>query len=156
MRLHLVFIGKTHFPEIDAGIERYLERIRKIVPVEIHILRPERITAKSNADIVKNLEGERVLKLLERQDYVVAWDERGKNLDSPAFAELLGRLRDEGNSSVRMVVGGPLGLADAVRSRADAVLSLSRMTFPHDLARLMISEQIYRAFTILKGEPYHK
>lgn len=157
MRLHLVFVGKTSFPDLDTAIQRYLDRLRRYVTIEVHTVRAEKILNEpKTADDIKEKEGERILKLVGNQGYLVVWDERGKELDSVQFARTLDRFQNEGASSVWMVTGGPLGLSPKVRQAADVVLALSRMTFPHDLARLMLVEQLYRAFSILRGEPYHK
>jgi 23S rRNA (pseudouridine1915-N3)-methyltransferase len=156
MRLHLVFIGKTAFPEVQTGIDRYLDRLRFYVPTQIHLIKAERITPKSTEEAVKDKEAERILKLLEKRDCLVIWDQHGKDVDSVTFARLLDDLRNSGASELWMIIGGPLGISHRLVARADLVLSLSKLTFPHDLARLMVMEQLYRAFTILKGEPYHK
>lgn len=156
MNLHLVFVGKTQFPEFETGIARYLDRLRHYVSVQVHVVKPEKIGKKAGDAAVMEGESERILKLVEGQGVLAVWDRGGKALDSVGFARLLGKLRDDGVSAVWMVVGGPLGVSGNLISKADAVLSLSAMTFPHDLARVVIVEQLYRAFTILKGEPYHK
>ncbi len=156
MRLHLVFVGKTTFSELDAGINRYLDRLRFYVPTQIHLVKAEKITPKGTDEAVKEKEAERVLKLLEKKDCLIIWDQHGKDVDSITFAKFLDDLRNNGVSDAWMLVGGPLGVSQRLLARADFVFSLSRMTFPHDLARLMVMEQLYRAFTILKGGPYHK
>jgi 23S rRNA (pseudouridine1915-N3)-methyltransferase len=156
MQLHLLFIGKTAFPELETGINRYLDRLRFYIPVQIHVVKADKISPKGGEEAGKEKEAERVLKLLGRRDCLVIWDQRGKDTDSLGFARLLDDFRNNGVSEVWMVIGGPLGVSQRLLARADSVLSLSRMTFPHDLARLMVMEQLYRAFTILKGEPYHK
>lgn len=156
MNLHLVFVGKTRFPEFDTGIARYVDRLRHYVSIHQHVVKPEKIGKKSVEASVLEEEAERILKLVEGQGYLLVWDRGGKALDSEDFARFWGKLRDDGISAIWMVVGGPLGVSSRLVARADAVLSLSRMTLPHDLARLVIVEQTYRAFTILKGEPYHK
>jgi 23S rRNA (pseudouridine1915-N3)-methyltransferase len=156
MRLHLVFTGKTAFPEVQAGIDRYLDRLRFYVPTQIHLLKAEKITPKGSEEAIKEREAERILKLLEKKNFLVIWDQHGKDMDSVTFARFLGDLRNSGGIEVWMIVGGPLGFSQKLLAHADIVLSLSKMTLPHDLARLMIMEQLYRAFTILKGEPYHK
>jgi len=156
MRLHLLFIGKTAFPDLETGINRFLERLRFYIPAQIHILKAEKIPPKGAEEPIKEREAERVLKLVGKKGCLVIWDQNGKETDSVSFAGFLNDLRDGGVSEVWMVVGGPLGVSQGLLARADFVLSLSRMTFPHDLARLMVMEQLYRAFTILKGEAYHK
>ena len=158
MRLHLVFVGKTGFPDLDSSIRRYMDRLAHYIPTEIHLVKAEKIASASGIveDTVREREGERILKLPGKQDHVVAWDQRGRQIDSAALARFLEDLMNKGISHLWMVIGGPLGISPKVIERADSLLSLSRMTFPHDLARLMVGEQLYRAFTILKGEPYHK
>jgi 23S rRNA (pseudouridine1915-N3)-methyltransferase len=156
MRLHLVFIGRTAFPEVQTGIDRYLDRLRFYVPTQVHLLKAEKITPKGSEDAVKEKEAERILRLLEKRDCLVIWDSCGKDMGSVDFSRFLDHLRNDGVPDVWMVVGGPLGISQRLLARADYVLALSKMTFPHDLARLMVMEQVYRAFTILKGEPYHK
>ncbi len=156
LHLHLVFIGKTSFPELDAGIQRYLERLRHYVLADVHVVRAEKLTPKVSPDQVLEREAERVQRLLVRQDYMMVWDSRGQQMESPEFARFLKKLIEGGISDVWMVIGGPLGLSERLREQAQAVLSFSKMTFPHDLARLIVLEQLYRAFTILRGEPYHK
>lgn len=156
MRLHLLFVGKTAFRDLEAGINRFLDRLRFYIPVQIHIVKAEKILPKGAEEPIKEREAERILKLVGEKGCLVIWDQHGKESDSVAFAEFLKDLRDSGISEVWMVIGGPLGVSQGLLARADHVLALSRMTFPHDLARLMVVEQLYRAFTILKGEAYHK
>jgi 23S rRNA (pseudouridine1915-N3)-methyltransferase len=86
----------------------------------------------------------------------MVWDQRGREMDSPAFAQFLETLQNRGTSHLWMVIGGPLGVSERLLEQAHQVVALSKMTFPHDLARLLVLEQLYRAYTILKGEPYHK
>jgi 23S rRNA (pseudouridine1915-N3)-methyltransferase len=156
MQLHLIFVGKTSFPEMDKGIVRYLERLQHYIPTEVHFIKAEKIGRKVIEEAVREVEGQRVLKLVGPMDYLIVWDQRGQQLDSIEFARLLQRVRDEGISRAWMVVGGPLGISPKLIEEANTTLSLSKMTFPHDLARVMVVEQLYRAFSILKGEPYHK
>ena len=156
MRLGLVFIGKTSFPEMEQGVQRYLDRLRHYVTLDLHYVRAEKITRKSADGLIRERESERILSLTGGKDPLIVWDERGLQLDSVAFARFMERLQHQGSSKVWMVIGGPLGVSPQLRERAHSVLSLSRMTFPHDVARLLVAEQLYRAFTILKGEPYHK
>jgi 23S rRNA (pseudouridine1915-N3)-methyltransferase len=156
MRLNLVFVGKTAFPEVQSGIDRYLDRLRFYLPAQIYLLKAEKITLKGSEEAIMEKEAERVLKLVDKRDCLLIWDQRGKHMDSVTFARFFDDLRNSGVSPLWMMIGGPLGVSQRLLARADYVLSLSKMTFPHDLARLLVMEQIYRAFTILKGEPYHK
>lgn len=156
MEFHLVVVGKTAFPEIEAGIKRYLDRLIHYAPIRIHVVRGEKIGKNVSEDKVRQIESERIQKVVSAGGHVVVWDQRGKQLSSAAFAELLQRLRSGGTSTLWMVIGGPLGLSPGLLKQADTVLSLSNMTFPHDIARLLVVEQVYRGFTILEGTPYHK
>jgi len=156
MRIELIFVGKTSFPEIDAGIKRYLERLCHYLPTRIHVVKPEKIDKRIPEEKVRQLEGERILKIVETRGHLLVWDQRGENLDSVALARLLERMQNQGAPHLWMVIGGPVGVSSALLERADSVLSLSKMTFPHDLARLIVMEQLYRAFTIIEGTPYHK
>ncbi|MDY0040659.1 MAG: 23S rRNA (pseudouridine(1915)-N(3))-methyltransferase RlmH [Desulforhabdus sp.] len=156
MRIELIFVGKTSLPEIDEGIKRYLERLRHYIPAHVHIVKPEKISKKTTEQKVRQLEGERILRVVEAGGHLLVWDQRGTNLDSIAFARLLERLKNQSTPRLWTVIGGPVGLSEAVIERADSVISLSKMTFPHDLARLVVLEQLYRAFTIIEGIPYHK
>jgi 23S rRNA (pseudouridine1915-N3)-methyltransferase len=156
MHLHFVFVGKTAFQEMETGINRYLDRLKHYLPTQVHHVKAERILAKSEESAIREREGERILKLVGKQGYLVVLDQHGRQMDSPGLANFLSGIQKGGTSQLWMVIGGPLGVSPQVLERADLVLSLSRMTFPHDLARLMVVEQIYRALTILKGEPYHK
>ncbi len=156
MRLHLVFIGKTGFSDLETGIKRYLERLRSYIPTQLHVVKAERISAKSDEGLIKEREAERVLKVLGKKEYLAIWDQTGRETDSVGFAKFLDTLRNNGVADLWMVIGGPLGVSQRLLDRAHFIFSLSKMTFPHDLARLMVMEQVYRAFTILKGEAYHK
>lgn len=156
LHVHLVFVGKTGFPELDIGIQRYLERLRHYVLADVHVTRAEKLTPKIQEEQVREREADRVLRLLGKQSYVVIWDSRGRQMTSPEFALFLKKLIEGGISEVWMIIGGPLGLSEKLRQQANAILSFSQMTFPHDLSRLIVLEQLYRAFTILRGEPYHK
>lgn len=156
MRFHLVFFGKTGFPDIDTAIKRYLDRLGHYIPLDVHILKASKIPPKASETAVKDQEAARVLKLLKKEDFLLVWDQRGKSFDSLAFSRFLADLHNQGWDNVWHVIGGPLGVADLLLQRANAVVSLSRMTFAHDLARLAVAEQLYRAYTILKGEPYHR
>lgn len=157
MQLHLVFVGKTVFPDVDSGIERYVKRLNHYLPTRIHCVKAEKIPPGGMEEAVLEKEEERILRLIgKKEDYLIVWDRCGKHLDSVEFARALEKLNDQGVGTVWMVIGGPLGISRELVGKANLVLALSQMTFPHDLARLMVAEQLYRAFTIIRGEPYHK
>jgi 23S rRNA (pseudouridine1915-N3)-methyltransferase len=156
MHIHVVVVGKTADIELSHGMERYLERVRRYVAADVHVVRAERIRRNVPDRCVREREGERILSLVGGRGRLLVWDARGRELDSTAFAHFLQRFRDGGLRDLWMVVGGPLGVSMELLAQADTILALSKMTFPHDLARLMVLEQLYRAFSILNGEAYHK
>lgn len=155
-RFHCVFVGKTQFPDIESAIQRYMDRLAHYVPIRVHTVKAEKVTPKVPEDEIRARETQRVLKLAGKGSCLVVWDEKGRQFSSVELAHFLDRLMEQATPDVWMITGGPLGVSPELREEAHAVLSLSRMTFPHDLARLLVAEQLYRAFSILRGEPYHK
>jgi len=142
MRIRLLMLGKTRRPEMRAVLEDYAKRIMRSCPVEI--------TEVRGADAaLKKLDADRAAT-------VVLLDSGGKTYDSPELAKWLGELRDRATRELIFVCGGADGFPDALRHRAQQKLSLSAMTFSHELARVMLAEQLYRAFAILSGSPYPK
>jgi len=156
MRIHLLFVGKTAFSDMDSAIGRYLKRIGHYYPVETRTIRAEKITAAAGDKLTRERESERILKTTGGRGHLIVWDQRGRELDSLGLSKLMDKLIAGSTPDIWMVVGGPVGVSAELLKNAHDVLSLSRMTFPHDLARLMVVEQLYRAFTIIKGEPYNK
>lgn len=151
MKLTFLSVGKDRSGLFSPGVDEYVKRLghtAKVAVVELSESRASGVKAKE-------AEGEALLKKLSPRDVLVALDERGKQLSSVEFAKWLGRQQDSGKD-VAFVIGGDEGLSHAVREKAGLVLSLSAMTLPHRLARLMLVEQVYRGFSILRGEPYHK
>jgi len=155
-RFHCVFVGKTQFSDIESAIQRYMDRLVHYVPIQVHTVKAEKVTPKVPEDEIRTRETQRVLKLAGKGSCLVVWDEKGRLFSSVELAQFLDRLMEQATSDVWMITGGPLGVSPRLREEAHAVLSLSRMTFPHDMARLLVVEQLYRAFSILRGEPYHK
>jgi 23S rRNA (pseudouridine1915-N3)-methyltransferase len=151
MKLTFLSVGKDRSGLFAPGVEEYVRRLGHTARVQVLEL-PE---SKSTGDKAKEDEGKVLLGKLGPRDVLVALDERGKQLSSVDFAKWLGRQQDSGRD-VAFVIGGDEGLSDEVRKKAGLVLSLSAMTLPHRLARLMLVEQVYRGFSILRGEPYHK
>lgn len=151
MKLTFLSVGKDRSGLFAPGVAEYAQRlthVAKVALVELHESRASGVKAKDE-------EGAALLAKLSPRDVLVALDERGKALSSVDFAAWLGRAQDTGRD-VAFAIGGDEGLSDAVRAKAGLVLSLSAMTLPHRLARLVLLEQVYRAFTILRREPYHK
>lgn len=154
MKTILLLVGKTQNKNFQAGISDYSERITHYMPFEIKVIPELKNTRNLNEEQQKAREGELILKELQPADTVVLMDEHGKELRS---IELARWLQGKQNISRRLVfvIGGPYGFSPDVYSRANEQLSLSKMTFSHQMVRLIMVEQLYRACTIIKGEPYH-
>ena len=159
MRIIVVCVGKIKEKFYTQAVEEYSKRLSRYCKLDIVELSDEK-TPDNASDIVneqiKNKEGERILSAIKDDAYVCALAIEGKMLDSVELSEKIDRLGIEGTSNITSVIGGSLGLADAVLKRADYKLSFSKMTFPHQLMRVILLEQIYRAYRIMKNEPYHK
>ncbi len=153
MRITLYLSAKTDREYIRQGMRLYEERISRYSPFEVVIL-PD-VKKKLPEKEHKAEEGRLLLRALKPSDKLILFDEKGTQLSSPAFASFIQKFMLSGIKHLAFAVGGPYGFSGEVLDRADNKLSLSEMTFPHQLVRLIILEQFYRAFTILKGEPYH-
>lgn len=160
MSAEIVFlwVGKTAARYARAGEPEYLERIGRYRPARVISVRQERQGSRYSTRHRVEREGERLLERLDRLEpvTVVALDPDGRELGSRDFARRLQRTAFDGGRNLALVVGGPDGISLPVRKRADLTLGLSQMTFPHDMARLMILEQVYRALTIIHGHPYDR
>ncbi len=155
MRLSLIWIDKTRDAWLKAGIEHYIEKIEHYIRVQVLQVRGVRFARNMRPDEVMKREAKSITKVLPKGGFTVALDVKGRMLDSPGLAGLLTDLEARGIKDMAMVIGGASGLAPEIIKRADESLSLSPMTFTHDMARLILVEQIYRACTINAGEPYH-
>jgi len=155
MKLQLVWIGKTKSAPVQQLIQEYLDRVGKFVSVEVIELRDRRDVGGDARRIVEK-EGDDIISRTGAADYSIALDERGREFDSHKLAELIEKHRMAGTKLVTFVIGGHYGLSDAVRNRANLVLAMSRMTLTHELARVLLLEQIYRAFAIIHDLPYQK
>jgi len=154
VRVLVIVVGKPREPGLAAAIEEFETRAARYWPLDVHEVREEPARGAS-ADLVREREGERLLGKVPAGADVVACDVDGAAMSSDAFAQWLQRTRESARS-VALLVGGAYGLSDAVRTRAKTRLSLAPWTLPHELARLVLAEQLYRAGTIVRGEPYHK
>ena len=155
MKIKVLFTGKTADAWVRAGIARYADRIRHYVAFELVELPDLKQTASLSEEQVKAREGELILKALRPSDHLVLLDEHGACYSSVAWARNLEQKAAHLPKDCVFVVGGPYGFSPAVRNRSDELLSLSPMTFSHQLVRVVFLEQLYRALTIIKGEPYH-
>jgi len=156
MKLTLIWPRSTADAELAAVAERYFNRIKHFFPIEIiEIATPRGRQSESDVAIMR-AHSARLLSAIPAQGHVVALDERGRSIDSLKFAKWLERLTIDQPHGVIFVMGGDVGLDQSVRQRADDVLSLSAMTLPHQMARAVLLEQIYRACTLMRNIPYHK
>ncbi|KYG60168.1 23S rRNA (pseudouridine(1915)-N(3))-methyltransferase RlmH [Planococcus maritimus] len=159
MNISIVTVGKLKEKYLKAGIAEYAKRLgayAKIAEVEVADEKAPEQLSEADMEIVKKKEGERILAKIPQDAYVIALAIDGKMKTSEQLAKDMESLMTYGRSKVVFVIGGSLGLHDEVLKRADEKLSFSEMTFPHQLMKLILLEQIYRGFRIMKGEPYHK
>ena len=154
MKIALWAVGKTSFEYLKEGIALYEKRLRHYAPFEIVVL-PDVKNPPAQAEQLKQKEGEILLQRLEKDDFLILLDENGKEFSSVAFSDFLEKQQFNGRKRLIFQIGGAFGFSDDVYARADAKISLSRMTFSHQMIRLFFVEQLYRAFTILKNEKYH-
>ena len=155
MKITLLTVGKTDKDWVKQGLDIYVSRLKHYVPFSMTEIPELKNVSALSKDQIKTREGELILKNIRTSDDVILLDERGKQYSS---MELAGVIRDKmtyGGRDIVFVIGGAYGFSEAVYARADAKLSLSRMTFSHQMVRAIFVEQIYRAFTIIKGAPYH-
>lgn len=159
MRINIVCVGKIKEKYLKLGIDEFKKRLSKYCKLEIIELddekAPENLSDKEMI-MIKDKEGKKILSKIKDNSYVIALAIDGKNLSSEELAETINKLGVKGVSNITFVIGGSLGLSNDVLSRADYKLSFSKMTFPHQLMRLILLEQIYRSYRINNGEPYHK
>jgi len=156
VKLRLVCVGKVAEPYLRAGVEEFAGRVGRYLNLTVVELREEKGGGKKcDPRYLREREGERILEKVPAGAFVAVLDERGESFTSETFSALLGRHMVQGTPEMALVIGGPYGLSEAVKRRADLLLSLSAMTFTHQMARLFLLEQIYRGLTILRNEPYH-
>ncbi len=155
MKITLTVIGKTEVGFVRQGIEEYMKRLQHYVQFNIQYVGDVNGTRNMSEAQQKTAEGKALLATLEASDYVVLLDEHGSERTSVDFSQWLQRRMAGGGKRLVFVVGGPYGFSPEVHQRSNEKISLSKMTFPHELVRLIFVEQLYRAFTILRHEPYH-
>ena len=155
MKIQLLAIGKTTTSYLQQGIDIYTKRLTHYVPFEFKILPDVKNTKAMTSDVQKIKEGEMFLSTIGPGDFIVLLDERGKEFTSRQFSEFIERKMVEISRNLIFVIGGPYGFSDEMYQRADMKLSFSKMTFSHEMIRLFFVEQVYRAMTIMRGEPYH-
>ncbi len=154
VKITFILIGKTHFKFVDTGFDEFATRLKHYCKFETMVIElPSRLKSNNIEQIKKN-EADSLLAKIKTNDYIILLDENGKKYNSISFAKQLENLSTK-HSHLCFVIGGAYGFSNNVYDRANAKISLSEMTFSHQLIRLIFCEQLYRAFTIIKNEPYH-
>ncbi|MCT4596655.1 MAG: 23S rRNA (pseudouridine(1915)-N(3))-methyltransferase RlmH [Vallitalea sp.] len=159
MRITLITVGKIKEKYLKMAIDEYSKRLSKYCKLEIIEVMDEKAPEKMSVSqeiIVKDKEGDKILKYVKESSYVITLEIEGKNLTSEQLASKINQLGIEGKSHITFIIGGSIGLSEKVMKRSNYQLSFSKMTFPHQLMRVILLEQIYRSFRINNGEPYHK
>jgi 23S rRNA (pseudouridine1915-N3)-methyltransferase len=156
IHLALIFVGRASDPYIREGCRIYEERIRRVAELRLVPIPEERVAARGRKEYILQQEGRRIREILPPEAFTVALDEKGKLLTSEAFARSLDPWSRSGSREIAFILGGPYGLEESLKEKADFRLSFSTMTVAHGLARMLLMEQVYRAFSLLRGEPYHK
>lgn len=159
MKIKIICVGKLKEKYLEEGVKEYLKRLSAYCDVEIIEVGDERIPENPSLAeemIVKSKEGRRILDKVKQDDYMILLDVQGKEVDSIQFAESIEDCMLHGKSTIDFVIGGSLGHGEDVLTRANKCISFSKMTFPHQLMRVILAEQIYRAFKIIRKETYHK
>ncbi|MCC8144875.1 MAG: 23S rRNA (pseudouridine(1915)-N(3))-methyltransferase RlmH [Bacteroidales bacterium] len=155
MKIRLITIGKTNQDFVEKGFNEFCNRLKHYISFSTHVIPDIKNSKNLSSDQQKEKEGELILKNIQPGDYVVLLDEHGKEFSSVAFAEYLEKKTHVIPKTLVFVIGGPYGFSEEVYQAAKEKISLSRMTFSHQMIRLIFIEQIYRAMTILSNEPYH-
>lgn len=155
MTIEIWSIGKESDAFIRDGVALYLKKMQPYIPVSLQILASPKKAAGQSPEIVRQLEEELIRSRLKPQHALVVLDERGKMLPSEGWAAQFEKWRDSGTQTLVLLIGGAFGVTEALRKDARAVWSLSTLVFPHQLVRLIVAEQVYRAFSILRGSGYH-
>ncbi|WP_026916055.1 23S rRNA (pseudouridine(1915)-N(3))-methyltransferase RlmH [Christiangramia portivictoriae] len=155
MTIKLVCVGKTDKRELEALINIYSERLQHYIKFELEVIPDLKKTKNLDENQQKSREGDLILNGIQNSDFIVLLDENGKQYDSVAFSEYIQKRMNAGLKRLIFIIGGPYGFSETLYARTNGRISLSKMTFSHQMVRLFATEQLYRAFTILKNEPYH-
>ncbi|MCK8816683.1 23S rRNA (pseudouridine(1915)-N(3))-methyltransferase RlmH [Natroniella sulfidigena] len=158
MKIRIITVGKVKENYINQGIDQFCKRLQGYTKLDILEVKDEKIGNNlSSAEVkqIKEEEAEKIMTKLDDRAYTIALDPQGKPMTSEGLAKSIGNLQVQGYSTIEFIIGGALGLAQKIRNIADYVLTFSHMTFTHQMIRLILLEQVYRAFKILRNEPYH-
>jgi 23S rRNA (pseudouridine1915-N3)-methyltransferase len=154
MRLEIIYPGKTKEKYLQKGIDEYVKRLGRYVKIKIHEIKE--LKGKGDDHSLKEKEGRQLLSKVQKSSFLVVLDPSGFQKSSEELAGAISKWEGQGRQAIVFVIGGPIGLSREVLDQADEVLSLSKMTFTHEMARLILLEQIYRAYNIKAGTAYHK
>ena len=154
MKIKLITIGKTDEQYLKEGISKYVSRLKHYIDFQIIEIPDVKVGKKLNANLQKETEGKEIVKHILKSEFVVLLDEKGKEYNSVNFAQFMQKRMNTG-MNLTFVIGGPYGFSDEIYTMTDSKIALSQLTFSHQMVRLFFTEQIYRSFTILKGEKYH-
>jgi len=155
MNIEIWSLGKANESFIEAGVQYYFGKTKPWNPIELVLLQVPKKSQTTDVARAKQLEEELILKKLQAHHYLILLDERGKKLDSIQWSEQFQSLMNQGTKTLVILIGGAFGVSDAVKAKAKQVWSLSPLVFPHQMVRLIVAEQVYRAFSILNNSPYH-
>lgn len=155
MKINVLFLGKTKQSFVSEGEKEYLKRLQKYVPVQLYVLSDPKNASKLSPEELKKAEGEIIMKNLDKGTVLVLLDENGSEFTSRNFSNWIQKRINTGPKSITFVVGGAYGFSEDVYKMAAFKVSLSKMTFSHQMVRMIFLEQLYRGFSILKNEPYH-
>lgn len=154
MKIRLLVVGKTKEKEIQSGIDEYLKRLTRYTNFQMEVIPDVKVSKKMSAGEVKGLEGKEIIKRLDK-DVLILLDEKGKEFTSVGFSKWIENQQLSSTKQLTFLIGGAYGFSEEVYQRASSKIALSKMTFTHQMIRLIFIEQLYRAFTIIKGEKYH-
>ena len=154
MKIRLLVVGKTKEKEIQSGIDEYLKRLTRYTNFQMEVIPDVKVSKKMSAGEVKSLEGKEIIKRLDK-DVLILLDEKGKEFTSVGFSKWIENQQLNSTKQLTFLIGGAYGFSEEVYQRASSKIALSKMTFTHQMIRLIFIEQLYRAFTIIKGEKYH-
>lgn len=155
MKIQLWSVGKSHESYVKAGIEDFTRRIIKYYPIEWKILSPAKQVINTTENDIKKQEAQNVLNNLAKEDFLVLLDEKGKQITSPQLAAFIAQRANERTRQLIFLIGGAFGVDELISKRANYIWSLSQLVFPHQLVRLILAEQVYRACSIIRNEKYH-
>ncbi len=155
MKLTLLSLGKPHDPSLKSAIDDFTARLARYYPAQWQIIPNIKNAASLSPDDLKKKEASAILALISKDDFLVLLDERGKNIDSPQLAQLIQSRANESTRNLVFLIGGAFGVDQTIMDRANFTWSISKLVFPHQIVRLVLAEQLYRACTIIRNERYH-